>query len=152
MSIKFKMLKMDGCASGGYEGEISFFVKEIHDSCMLVLKSETTHCMSHLLWGLKSEGLYGSGLVDSETAHLMYRVAGGFVHFIFSGSNVIVYSIPDSEKYGDRSLYSQLTVDSVLVSKLVETVKNSVTEESVFLALDGYVYVTEVLEIDKSWA
>lgn len=152
MSINFKMLKMDGCASGRCEGEINFFVKEIHDSCMSVLKSGTTHCMGRLLWSLKSEGLYGSGLVDSETAHLMYKVSGGFVHFIFSGSNVIVYSIPDSEKYGDRSLYSQLTVNSVLVSKLVETVKNVVMEESVFLALDGYVYVTEVLEIDKSGA
>lgn len=152
MSIKFKMLKMDGCASGGYEGEISFFVREIHDSCMSVLKSETTHCMSQLFWSLKSEGLYGSGLVDSETAHLMYRVTGGFVHFICSGSSVIVYTIPNSEKYGDRSLYSQLTVDSDLVSKLIETVKNAVMEESVFLALDGYVYVTKILEIGKSEA
>lgn len=37
----------------------------------------------------------------------------------------------------------QVAVDS----DLVETVKNEVMEESLFLALEGYVYVTEVLEI-----
>lgn len=143
----FKMLEMDGCASSVFEGETNPFIKDIHDLCNLVLESETTNCLNLLLGTLTTRGLYGAGLVDSSTAHLMYRVSSGFVNFIFSGSRVIIYAIPDSKKYGNRSL-SWLEVDSALVSQLIGKVSETVLEEGIFIAQDGYTYVTESFKID----
>lgn len=143
----FKMLEMEECVSGVFEGETSSFIKEIHDLCNLVLESETTNCLTLLLGTLTTEGLYGAGLVDSDTAHLMYKVSKGFVNFIFSGSSVIIYAIPDSKKYGNRSL-SWLEVDGALVSRLIATVREAVLEEGIFIAQDGYTYVTESFKID----
>lgn len=143
----FKMLEMEGCASSVFEGETNPFIKDIHDLCNLVLESETTNCLTLLLGTLTTRGLYGAGLVDSDTAHLMYRVSGGFVNFIFSGSSVIIYAIPDSNKYGNRSL-SWLEVDSALVSRLIGKVSETVLEEGIFIAQDGYTYVTESFKID----
>ena len=143
----FKMLEMEGCASSVFEYETSSFIKDIHDLCNLVLESETTNCLTNLLCTLDDKGLYGAGLVDSDTAHLMYRVFGGFVNFIFSGSRVIIYAIPDSKEYGNRSL-SWLEVDSALVSRLVCLVSDTVLEEGIFIAQDGYTYVTESFKID----
>jgi hypothetical protein len=143
----FKMLEMEGCASSVFEGETSSFIKDIHDVCNLVLESETMHCLTNLLGTLTYRGLYGAGLVDSDTAHLMYRVFGGFVNFIFSGNEVIIYTIPNSEEYGNRSL-SWLEVDSGLVSQLIDTVSGAVLEEGIFIAQDGYTYVTESFKID----
>lgn len=143
----FKMLEMEECSSGVFEGETSSFIKNIHVACNSVLESETTNCLTNLLGTLTTRGLYGAGLVDSETAHLMYRVSGGFVNFIFSGKEVIIYAIPDSKKYGNRSL-SWLEVDSALVSQLIGKVSETVLEESIFIAQDGYTYVTESFKID----
>ena len=143
----FKMLEMEGCVSGVFEGETSSFIKDINDLCIQVLESETTNCLTLLLGTLTTRGLYGAGLVDSSTAHLMYRVSGGFVNFIFSGSRVIIYAIPDSKKYGNRSL-SWLEVDSALVSQLIDTVSGAVLEDGIFIAQDGYTYVTDSFKID----
>lgn len=144
----FKMLEMEGCASSVFEGETSSFIKDIHDVCNLVLKSETTHCLTNLLGTLTYRGLYGAGLVDSDTAHLMYRVSGGFVNFIFSGSSVIIYAIPDSNGSGRNRSLSWLEVDGGLVSRLIGIVSGAVLEEGIFIAQDGYTYVTESFKID----
>lgn len=138
---------MEGCASSVFEGETNPFIKDIHDLCNLVLESETTNCLNLLLGTLTTRGLYGAGLVDSDTAHLMYRVSSGFVNFIFSGKEVIIYAIPDSKKYGNHSL-SWLEVDSALVSQLIGKVSETVPEESIFIAQDGYTYVTKSFKID----
>ena len=143
----FKMLEMEGCASSVFDGETNPFIKDIHDLCNLVLESETTNCLTLLLGTLTTRGLYGAGLVDSGTAHLMYRVSSGFVNFIFSGKEVIIYAIPDSKKYGNRSL-SWLEVDGALVSRLIGSVREAVPEEGIFIAQDGYTYVTESFKID----
>lgn len=143
----FKMLEMEGCASSVFEGETNPFIKDIHDLCNLVLGSETTNCLTKLLGTLTTRGLYGAGLVDSSTAHLMYKVSSGFVNFIFSGKEVIIYATPDSKKYGNRSL-SWLEVDSGLVSQLIGKVSETVLEEGIFIAQDGYTYVTKSFKID----
>lgn len=147
MVKNFKMLEMEGCASSVFEGETNPFIRDIHDLCNLVLKSETMDCLNLLLGTLTTRGLYGAGLVDSSTAHLMYRVSSGFVNFIFSGNSVIIYAILDSKKYGNRSL-SWLEVDGALVSQLIGKVSETVLEESIFIAQDGYTYVTESFKID----
>ena len=144
----FKMLEMEECSSGVFEGETSPFIRDIHDLCNLVLKSETMDCLNLLLGTLTTRGLYGAGLVDSDTAHLMYRVSGGFVNFIFSGSRVIIYAIPDSEGSGRTRSLSWLEVDGALVSRLIGTVREVVLEEGIFIAQDGYTYVTESFKID----
>lgn len=144
----FKMLEMEGCASSVFEGETNPFIRDIHDLCNLVLKSETTDCLNLLLGTLTTRGLYGAGLVDYATAHLMYRVSGGFVNFIFSGSSVIIYAIPDSEGSGRTRSLSWLEVDSALVSQLIGRVSETVLEEGIFIAQDGYTYVTESFKID----
>lgn len=144
----FKMLEMEGCASSVFEGETSSFIKDIHDVCNLVLKSETTDCLNLLLGTLTTRCLYGAGLVDSDTAHLMYRVSGGFVNFIFSGSSVIIYAIPDSKGSGRNRSLSWLEVDDGLVSRLIGIVSDAVLEEGIFIAQDGYTYVTESFKID----
>lgn len=143
----FKMLEMEECSSGVFEGGTSSFIKDIHVACNLVLESETTNCLTLLLGTLTTRGLYGAGLVDSSTAHLMYKVSSGFVNFIFSGSRVIIYAIPDSKKYGNRSL-SWLEVDGGLVSRLIGIVSGAVLEEGIFIAQDGYTYVTDSFKID----
>lgn len=135
MVKNFKMLEMEECSSGVFEGETSSFIKDIHVACNLVLESETTNCLTLLLGTLTTRGLYGAGLVDSSTAHLMYKVSSGFVNFIFSGSRVIIYAIPDSKKYGNRSL-SWLEVDGGLVSRLIGIVSDAVLEEGIFIAQD----------------
>jgi hypothetical protein len=144
----FKMLEMEGCASSVFEGETNPFIRDIHDLCNLVLESETTNCLNLLLGTLTTRGLYGAGLADSDTAHLMYRVSGGFVNFIFSGSRVIIYAIPDSKEDGRNRSLSWLEVDSALVSQLIDTVSGAVLEEGIFIAQDGYTYVTKSFKID----
>lgn len=144
----FKMLEMEGCASSVFEGETNPFIKDIHDLCNLVLDSEITNCLTLLLGTLTTRGLYGAGLVDSSTAHLMYRVSSGFVNFIFSGKEVIIYAIPDSEGSGRTRSLSWLEVDSALVSQLIGKVNEMVLEEGIFIAQDGYTYVTESFKID----
>lgn len=144
----FKMLNMEGCASSVFEGETNPFIKDIHDLCNLVLKSETTDCLNLLLGTLTTRGLYGAGLVDSDTAHLMYRVSGGFVNFIFSDNSVIIYAIPDSKRGGRNRSLSWLEVDGGLVSRLIGSVREAVLEEGIFIAQDGYTYVTKSFKID----
>lgn len=112
------------------------------------MKSETTNCLTLLLGTLTTRGLYGAGLVDSDTAHLMYRVSGGFVNFIFSDNSVIIYAIPDSKESGRNRSLSWLEVDGGLVSQLIGKVRETVLEEGIFIAQDGYTYVTESFKID----
>ena len=144
----FKMLDMEGCASSVFEGETNPFIKDIHDLCNLVLESETTNCLTNLLGTLTIRGLYGAGLVDYGTAHLMYRVSGGFVNFIFSGNSVIIYAIPDSKGSGRNRSLSWLEVDGALVSRLLGIVSDAVLEEGILIAQDGYVYMTDTFQID----
>lgn len=144
----FKMLEMEGCASSVFEGETNPFIKDIHDLCNLVLESETTNCLNLLLGTLTTKGLYGAGLVDSDTAHLMYRVSGGFVNFIFSDSRVIIYAIPDSKEDGRNRSLSWLEVDSAFVYQLIGKVSETVLEEGIFIAQDGYTYVTDSFKIE----
>ena len=143
----FKMLKMDNCASEIFEGETSVFVKQIHEACRSALLSEITCVFAQLVDYLNPKVLYGVGLVDSSTVHAMYRQSKGYVNFLFSGSSVIIYAVPASEEGGNRTLYSSHELDEALVSSLLGLVKEAVFEECVFIAQDGYTYVTELEEV-----
>lgn len=143
----FKMLKMDNCASEIFEGETNIFVKQIHEACRSALLSETTCVFAQLVDYLNPKELYGVGLVDSSTVHAMYRQSKGYVNFLFSGSSVIIYAVPTSEEGGNRTLYSSHELDEALVSTLLGLVKEAVFEEGVFIAQDGYTYVTELEEV-----
>lgn len=143
----FKMLKMDNCASEIFEGETNIFVKQIHEACRSALLSEITCVFAHLTRNLGVKELYGAGLVDSSTVHAMYRQSKGYVNFLFSGSSVIIYAVPTSEEGGNRTLYSSHELDGSLVSSLLGLVKEAVFEEGVFIAQDGYTYVTELEEV-----
>lgn len=144
----FKMLKMDNCASEVFEGETNVFVKEIHEACRSALLSEITCVFAQLVHYLNPKEIYGVGLVDSSTVHAMYRQSKGSVNFIFSGSSVIIYAVPISEEGGNRTLYSSHDLDGSLVSSLLGLVKEVVFEEGVFLAQDGYTYITELEEVN----
>ena len=143
----FKMLKMDNCASEIFEGETNIFVKQIHEACRSALLSEITCVFAQLVDYLNSKDLYGVGLVDSSTVHAMYRQSKGYVNFLFSGSSVIIYAVPTIEDGGNRTLYSSHELDGSHVSSLLGLVKEAVFEESVFIAQDGYTYVTESEEV-----
>lgn len=143
----FKILKMDNCASEIFEGETNIFVKQIHEACRSALLSEITCVFARLVGYLNHEDLYGVGLVDSSTVHAMYRQSKGYVNFLFSGSSVIIYAVPTSEEGGNRTLYSSHELDGSLVSSLLGLVKEAVFEEGVFIAQDGYTYVTELEEV-----
>lgn len=143
----FKMLKMDNCASEIFEGETNIFVKQIHEACRSALLSEVTCVFAQLVDYLSPKDLYGVGLVNSSTVHAMYRQSKGYVNFLFSGSSVIIYAVPTSEEGGNRTLYSSHELDGSLVSSLLGLVKEAVFEEGVFIAQDGYTYVTELEEV-----
>lgn len=143
----FKILKMDNCASEIFEGETNIFVKQIHEACRSALLSEVTCVFAQLVDYLKPKDLHGVGLVDSSTVHAMYRQSKGYVNFLFSGSSVIIYAVPTSEEGGNRTLYSSHELDEALVSTLLGLVKEAVFEEGVFIAQDGYTYVTELEEV-----
>lgn len=143
----FKILKMDNCASEIFEGETNIFVKQIHEACRSALLSEVTCVFAQLVDYLSPKDLYGVGLVDSSTVHAMYRQSKGYVNFLFSGSSVIIYAVPTSEDGGNRTLYSSHELDGSLVSSLLGLVKEAVFEEGVFIAQDGYTYVTELEEV-----
>ena len=138
---------MDNCASEIFEGETNIFVKQIHEACRSALLSEVTCVFAQLVDYLSPKDLYGVGLVDSSTVHAMYRQSKGYVNFLFSGSSVIIYAVPTSEDGGNRTLYSSHELDGSLVSSLLGLVKEAVFEEGVFIAQDGYTYVTELEEV-----